>query len=439
MQLEVEERKGELEWRLRDEFERRYGEERRAADERQETALHALRNAAAGRELELQNDYQAVIETQQSELESLARAVRAADSAKPKRDAPAGAAQDQGAGGEPGAGVAAVAGLEALRDQAKPPTGESPRSRRNARRTTARFERATPRRSRASGGSTRSASPPRTSAASSRPGRSKRDSGRPGSSARPRSAPTRPVLRSWRPPGSPRRPPRRRISSALSRALDGRSRTWRTGSPRLRSPSKSPSSLRNELEEELAEFRRRAESGEPLRTGGSRDGQELEDEQNGRLRELDAEKLLAEEKIADLEARLRETQEENRRNAERLEETLESLERLSDPERRLRDGIALFNASEHARAVASISKALGLPRVHAALTASAPGQARSHASRGERWPGAVTSRILPKVWRNPGSTSPERATIRPRSTVPNGNPNARMDAQGKLTLGVQAR
>ena len=134
----------------------------------------------------------------------------------------------------------------------------------------------------------------------------------------------------------------------------------------LESPSKSPSAQGDGVE--LANFRTRVESGELLRPHGApREGRETEDEQDGRLRELDAERLLAEEKISDLEARLREAQEESRQNARELAEALESLERLSDPERRLRDGIALFNASDHARAVASISKALGLPRVHAGL------------------------------------------------------------------------
>jgi hypothetical protein len=133
--------------------------------------------------------------------------------------------------------------------------------------------------------------------------------------------------------------------------------------------------LRGEMESELANFRTRVESGELLRPNGApREGRETEDEQDGRLRELDAERLLAEERISDLEARLREAQEESRQNARDLAEALEALERLSDPERRLRDGIALFNASDHARAVASISKALGLPRVYAGLHGEAPGK-----------------------------------------------------------------
>src|SRR3712207_7050652 len=55
MLLGVEERKEEFERRLREDFERRYRDERRAADERQEASLQALRNAAAGREVELQD------------------------------------------------------------------------------------------------------------------------------------------------------------------------------------------------------------------------------------------------------------------------------------------------------------------------------------------------------------------------------------------------
>ena len=55
-------------------------------------------------------------------------------------------------------------------------------------------------------------------------------------------------------------------------------------------------------------------------------------------------------------------------------------DRLSDPARRLREGIALFNESEHAGTVASISKAFGLPMVHAALDDTAPGQGRGSSS-----------------------------------------------------------
>ena len=66
-----------------------------------------------------------------------------------------------------------------------------------------------------------------------------------------------------------------------------------------------------------------ASRGELLRPHGApREGRETEDEQDGRLRELDAERLLAEERISDLEARLREAQEESRQNARELAEAL---------------------------------------------------------------------------------------------------------------------
>jgi hypothetical protein len=176
-----------------------------------------------------------------------------------------------------------------------------------------------------------------------------------------------------------------------------------------------------------------------LRTNGApREGKEAEDEQDGRLRELDAEKLLAEERISDLEARLREAQEESRQNAGKLAEALERLERLSDPERRLRDGIALFNASEHARAVASISKALGLPRVYAGLDGEAPGKPLLTFAWGEiawrRYVSDPTEGVEePRVYLT--GTGDDPAEIE----GPDQHPNARMDAQGRLMLGIQAR
>jgi hypothetical protein len=110
---------------------------------------------------------------------------------------------------------------------------------------------------------------------------------------------------------------------------------------------------------------------------GSKSSGELPDEERATqdepaeaLREIEAERILAKERIQDLEVQLREARQGSRRTAEHLE----SLNRLSDPERRLREGISLLNASEHARTVASISKALGLPRVHAGLDEGTPGR-----------------------------------------------------------------
>ena len=156
------------------------------------------------------------------------------------------------------------------------------------------------------------------------------------------------------------------------------------------------------------------------------------------MKELDAERLLAEERIGDLEAQLREAREESRRNAEELEKALESLKRLSEPERRLRDGIALFNASEHARAVASISKALGLPRVHAGLDGDPPGKPVLTFSWGDvawrRYISDPTEGVEePRVYLT--GTGDDPAEIED----PTRQPNARMDSQGRLMLGIQAR
>jgi hypothetical protein len=176
-----------------------------------------------------------------------------------------------------------------------------------------------------------------------------------------------------------------------------------------------------------------------LRTNGlPREGQESEDGPDGRIRELDAARLLAEERVSDLEARLREAQEESRRNAQKLEEALESLERLSQPERRLREGIALFNSTEHARAVASISKALGLPRVHAGLRGAPPGKPVLTFAWGDiawrRYVSDPTEGVEePRVYLT--GTGEDPAEIED----PEQEPNARMDAQGRLMLGIQAR
>jgi hypothetical protein len=197
--------------------------------------------------------------------------------------------------------------------------------------------------------------------------------------------------------------------------------------------------LRSELETELAGIRARAESGEPsLADGASRERGERAGEPEGRLEELDAERVLAEERISELETLLREAQEESRRNAEELEMALESLRSLSEPERRLRDGLALFNTSEHARAVASISKALGLPRVHAGLAGDPPGKPVLTFVWGDmawrRYVSDPTEGVEePRVYLT--GTGDDPAEIE----APEREPNARMDAEGRLMLGVQAR
>ncbi|HZF56875.1 MAG TPA: hypothetical protein VEZ19_00215, partial [Rubrobacter sp.] len=199
--------------------------------------------------------------------------------------------------------------------------------------------------------------------------------------------------------------------------------------------------LRQDLERQLDALRSGTAGVEPsiAPPGGQPDEEQVsEDEPADDLREIEAEKILAEERIQNLEARLREAQEESRRTAEDLESALESLNRLSDPERRLREGISLFNESEHARTVASISKAFGLPRVYAGLDDGTPGKPTLKFLWGDmawrRYVSDPTEGIEePRVYL--AGTGDDPAEIEESER----QPNARMDARGRLTLGVQAR
>lgn len=163
-----------------------------------------------------------------------------------------------------------------------------------------------------------------------------------------------------------------------------------------------------------------------------------EDEPRERLDNVEAEKILADEKVQDLEARLREAREESRRNAEDLQKALESLDRISAPERRLREGIALFNESDHARTVASISKSFGLPKVQAALDEGTPGKPTLTFLWGDvawrRYVSDPTDGIEePRVYLTGAGEDPTELGVSGHQ------PNARMDSRGRLMMGVQAR
>nr|MDP8945285.1 hypothetical protein [Actinomycetota bacterium] len=192
---------------------------------------------------------------------------------------------------------------------------------------------------------------------------------------------------------------------------------------------------RNELETVLGEIRASSEesSGITARPDNAAHG-----EPKGPLEDIEAQNILAEEKVEDLEARLSEAREESQRNAEELQRALESLDRLSDPARRLREGIALFNESEHARTVASISKAFGLPRVHAALDDTAPGRPTLTFLWGDmawrRYVSDPTEGVEePRVYLTGTGEDPAEVEASSRQ------PNARMDSRGRLMIGVQAR
>ena len=146
-----------------------------------------------------------------------------------------------------------------------------------------------------------------------------------------------------------------------------------------------------------------------------------QDEPAEALRGIETERILAKERIQDLEVQLREARQGSRRTAEHLESGLESLNRLSDPERRLREGISLFNASEHTRTVASSQK----PSVSRESTPGwtrEPQEGRRSRSYGATWPGAATSPIRRRISMSLRSISPGPATYPPRSTRRAANP-----------------
>jgi hypothetical protein len=192
---------------------------------------------------------------------------------------------------------------------------------------------------------------------------------------------------------------------------------------------------RNELETILGEIHAGSEETSII-TGGP--DHAADEEPKGPLEDVEAQNILAEKKVEDLEAKLSEAREESRRNAEELQRALESLDRLSDPARRLREGIALFNESEHARTVASISKAFGLPRVHAALDDTPPGRPTFTFLWGDmawrRYVSDPTDGVEdPRVYLTGTGEDPAEVETSSRQ------PNARMDSRGRLMIGVQAR
>jgi predicted RNase H-like nuclease (RuvC/YqgF family) len=156
-----------------------------------------------------------------------------------------------------------------------------------------------------------------------------------------------------------------------------------------------------------------------------------------RLAESEVARLLAEEQAADLKSRLKKAGEENRSLSDELQKIREGLRRTSDPEQRLRAGISLFNASEHTRTVASISKALGLPKVHI----------DSSGDSGSSVKPLITFVWSDIAWRRYVS-DPTEGVKEPRVYLVgagdepsdiNREPNARIDPRGRLMLGIQAR
>ena len=193
------------------------------------------------------------------------------------------------------------------------------------------------------------------------------------------------------------------------------------------------------LARELEETRERVleEPSEPNRNGHEQQRVSEFQTDRGTAGSPDGEPA-ADERVRELEARLRESQDESRRNVEELQRARENLRRLSDPEHRMRGGISAFNASEHARHVASISKSLGLPKIHAEMDEEAKKPVFTFVWEELAWRRYVAEPVEdlqePRVYLLGGGDDPEEVGELARR-----HPNARVDAQGRLILGVQAR
>ncbi|HEX6708887.1 MAG TPA: hypothetical protein VF068_01025 [Rubrobacter sp.] len=422
-----------LERTLREDFERRLAEERRSSDERQTAAVQALRNAAAGRELELQKDYQAVIDTQQKEIESLRDELESArlDSEERRKKE-----------------LREVKALAERRenDLRKAQAARLAEAKESADRRVAAIQAQREADNRAL----------RTRHAEETARLRREHQERLAAEDERRKSETWALDERLR-EATVQRETEVRAYTARLKELEAARLTQKSSAEedlervieRFGAEISDYENRITELEETLAESEARRNDlqtviGE-LRVGGEElsaarpdDGGDAEDEPEGRMKEVEAQKILAEEKAQDLEARLREARAESRRNAEELQKALESLKRLSDPERRLREGIALFNESEHARTVASISKALGLPRVHAALDDATPGKPTLTFLWGDmawrRYVSDPTEGVEePRVYLTGTGDEPAEVDALSRQ------PNARMDSRGRLMIGVQAR
>ena len=207
--------------------------------------------------------------------------------------------------------------------------------------------------------------------------------------------------------------------------------------------------LRDTLKEDSITHDEPRETLEPSSAGAGIDSPKQDDGSVARLINRDLERrlteeekarVMAEERAQDLASRLRETEEESRRLGQELERTMENLQRSLNPEQRLRAGLALFNGSDHTRTVSSISKALGLPKVHVSPDGGPVSPIKKP---------VITFVWGDMAWRRYVS-DPTDGVEEPRVYLigtgdhpsdihrPDLTPNARMDARGRLILGVQA-
>ncbi|CAN5535609.1 hypothetical protein BH24ACT22_BH24ACT22_03440 [soil metagenome] len=193
---------------------------------------------------------------------------------------------------------------------------------------------------------------------------------------------------------------------------------------------------RDKLMRELDESpERRADESRRVSSNGQGQGEGASGQQAD---DLEANEDPTQEIVRELEIRLQEAREESRRNSEELQQATEKLQRLSGPEHRMRAGISAFNTSEHARHVSSISKSLGLPEVRAGMDEEANKAVFTFVWEELAWRKYVAEPAEdlqePRVYLLGGGDEPgELGDLDPLE------PNARVDAQGRLILGVRAR
>ena len=416
----------ELERSLRKDFERRLAEEESSSDDRQRETVQAMRSAAAERELELQN----IVDTQQGEIESLREeleAVRRSSEEQHKRELRRLKALAEGRENDLRKTHASklaeakesadkrVAALQAQRE------ADNRALRARHEEETARLRRE--QQERLAAEDERRKSETWALDERLREAALQRETELRAYSARIKELEAARLARK-----SSAQQDLERVVERFGTEISG----FENRVAELEGKLEESEARKKELETILGE----------IRTGGeeipARPDDAAEPEPQRRLGEIEAQNILAEEKVEDLEARLREAREESRRNAEALQSALESLDRLSDPSRRLREGITLFNESEHARTVASISKAFGLPRVHAALDDTVPGKPTLTFLWGDmawrRYVSDPTEGVEePRVYL--AGTGEDPTEVEPSIR----QPNARMDSRGRLMIGVQAR
>jgi hypothetical protein len=425
------EREINLERSLTDDFERRLAEESSNSEERHKAAVQTLRNTAAARELELQKDYQAVVERQQGELEALReelessresleerrkRELREIKALTERRENDLRKTHAARLAEAKESAEKRISALQAQREadnralQARHAEEAGQLRRENAQRLAVEDER-------------RKAE---TWALEER--------------LREATIQRETELRAYTTRLKELEAARLTQKSVAAEDLEqvvGRYgaeiSAYENRITELEETLRGSEASRSALETLLNDLRA---EGPPARSPEGTS--EPDDEHRRRMEDIEAQKILAEEKVQDLEARLEASREESRRNAEALRNALENLDRLSDPERRLREGIALFNESEHASTVASISRAFGLPKVHVALGDGTPGKP----TLTFLWDDMAWRRYVsdptegveePRVYLT--GTGEDPTEVEPSSR----HPNARMDSQGHLMIGVQAR